>query len=107
MLQFNVVLFSHGTEFLRLLGAAVPALRRERSRPTARARPFLAATACAPPTAPVRRQRAEIRRGSPAVDSLLDAHRGVRATGRKRGSPAPVSVFELDGRHDPRRESSD
>ena len=101
MLPFNVVLFSHGTEFLRLLGAAVPLLYVANVITAYElGRAFLAAYGLRTAYQRLSADNAEIQAQlAEQLDSLLDAHREVQAAGRKLrlfSERAPISVFELD-----------
>ena len=101
MLPFNVVLFSHGTEFLRLLGAAVPLLYMANVITAYElGRAFLAAYSLRTAYQRLSADNAEIQAQlAEQLDSLLDAHREVQAAGRKLrlfSERAPISVFELD-----------
>ena len=101
MLPFNVVLFSHGTEFLRLLGAAVPLLYVANVITAYElGRAFLAAFGLRTAYQRLSADNAEIQAQlAEQLDSLLDAHREVQAAGRKLrlfSERAPISVFELD-----------
>jgi PAS domain S-box-containing protein len=101
MLPFNVVLFSHGTEFLRLLGAAVPLLYMANVITAYElGRAFLAAYGLRTAYQRLSADNAEIQAQlAEQLDSLLDAHREVQAAGRKLrlfSERAPISVFELD-----------
>jgi PAS domain S-box-containing protein len=101
MLPFNVVLFSHGTEFLRLLGAAVPLLYVANVITAYElGRAFLAAFSLRTAYQRLSADNAEIQAQlAEQLDSLLDAHREVQAAGRKLrlfSERAPISVFELD-----------
>jgi PAS domain S-box-containing protein len=103
MLPFNVVLFAHGTELFRLLGAAMPLLfianvitAYELGRVFASAFGLRSAyRRLSDDNADVQAQLAE------QLDSLLDAHREVQAYGRKLSlfsERAPIAVFEVDTR---------
>ncbi len=101
MLPFNVVLFSHGTEFLRLLGAAVPLLYVANVITAYElGRAFLAAYSLRTAYRRLSADNAEIQAQlGEQLDSLLDAHREVQAAGRKLqlfSERAPIAVFELD-----------
>ena len=101
MLPFNVVLFSHGTEFLRLLGAAVPLLYVANVITAYElGRAFLAAYSLRTAYQRLSADNAEIQAQlGEQLDSLLDAHREVQAAGRKLqlfSERAPIAVFELD-----------
>jgi PAS domain S-box-containing protein len=101
MLPFNVVLFSHGTEFLRLLGAAVPLLYVANVITAYElGRAFLAAYGLRTAYQRLSADNAEIQAQlGEQLDSLLDAHREVQAAGRKLqlfSERAPIAVFELD-----------
>jgi PAS domain S-box-containing protein len=101
MLPFNVVLFSHGTEFLRLLGAAVPLLYVANVITAYElGRAFLAAFGLRTAYQRLSADNAEIQAQlAEQLDSLLDAHREVQAAGRKLrlfSERAPIAVFELD-----------
>ncbi|HEY1290343.1 MAG TPA: ATP-binding protein [Burkholderiales bacterium] len=101
MLPFNVVLFSHGTEFLRLLGAAVPLLYVANVITAYElGRAFLAAYGLRTAYQRLSADNAEIQAQlAEQLDSLLDAHREVQAAGRKLrlfSERAPIAVFELD-----------
>ena len=103
MLPFNVVLFAHGTELFRLLGAALPLLyvanvwtAYELSRVFATAFGLRGAyRRLSSDNADIQAQLGE------QLDSLLDAHREVQAYGRKLSlfsERAPIAVFEVDPR---------
>jgi PAS domain S-box-containing protein len=101
MLPFNVVIFSHGTEFLRLLGAAVPLLYIANVITAYElGRAFLAAYGLRTAYQRLSADNAEIQAQlGEQLDSLLDAHREVQAAGRKLqlfSERAPIAVFELD-----------
>jgi PAS domain S-box-containing protein len=101
MLPFNVVLFSHGTEFLRLLGAALPLLYVANVITAYElGRAFLAAYGLRTAYQRLSADNAEIQAQlGEQLDSLLDAHREVQAAGRKLqlfSERAPIAVFELD-----------
>src|SRR2546421_1627271 len=101
MLPFNVVLFSHGTEFLRLLGAAVPLLYVANVITAYElGRAFLAAYGLRTAYQRLSGDNAEIQAQlGEQLDSLLDAHREVQAAGRKLAlfsERAPIAVFEVD-----------
>ena len=84
MLPFNVVLFSHGTEFLRLLGAAVPLLYVANVITAYElGRAFLAAYGLRTAYQRLSADNAEIQAQlAEQLDSLLDAHREVQAAGQ-------------------------
>ncbi len=101
MLPFNVVIFSHGTEFLGLLGAAVPLLYIANVITAYElGRAFLAAYGLRTAYQHLSADNAEIQAQlGEQLDSLLDAHREVQAAGRKLqlfSERAPIAVFELD-----------
>lgn len=101
MLPFNVVLFAHGTEFLRLLGAAVPLLYVANVITAYElGRAFLAAYGLRSAYQRLSSDNAEIQAQlGEQLDSLLDAHREVQAAGRKLtlfSERAPIAVFEVD-----------
>jgi PAS domain S-box-containing protein len=101
MFPFNVVLFAHGTEFLRLLGAAVPLLYVANVITAYElGRAFLAAYGLRTAYQRLSADNAEIQAQlGEQLDSLLDAHREVQAAGRKLrlfSERAPIAVFELD-----------
>jgi PAS domain S-box-containing protein len=101
MLPFNVVLFAHGTEFLRLLGAAVPLLYIANVITAYElGRAFLAAYGLRSAYQRLSSDNAEIQAQlGEQLDSLLDAHREVQAAGRKLSlfsERAPIAVFEVD-----------
>jgi PAS domain S-box-containing protein len=101
MLPFNVVIFSHGTEFLRLLGAAVPLLYIANVITAYElGRAFLAAYSLRTAYQRLSADNAEIQAQlAEQLDSLLEAHREVQAAGRKLqlfSERAPIAVFELD-----------
>ncbi|OGA38425.1 MAG: hypothetical protein A3G28_00990 [Betaproteobacteria bacterium RIFCSPLOWO2_12_FULL_68_19] len=103
MLPFNVVLFAHGTDFFRLLGAAVPLLYAANVA-TAWQLGGVFSTAFGLREAYRRLSgdNAEIQAQlGEQLDSLLDAHREVQAYGRKLSlfsERAPIAVFEVDPR---------
>jgi PAS domain S-box-containing protein len=95
------VLFSHGTEFLRLLGAAVPLLYMANVITAYElGRAFLAAYGLRTAYQRLSADNAEIQAQlGEQLDGLLDAHREVQAAGRKLqlfSERAPIAVFELD-----------
>jgi PAS domain S-box-containing protein len=103
MLPFNVVLFAHGTEFFRLLGAAVPLLYVANVW-TAYQLGRVFSTAYGLRSAYQRlsndNAQTEAQLGE-QLDSLLEAHREVQAYGRKLAlfsERAPIAVFEVDSR---------
>jgi len=101
MLPFNVVLFAYGTEFLRLLGAAVPLLYVANVITAYElGRAFLAAYGLRSAYQRLSSDNAEIQAQlGEQLDSLLDAHREVQAAGRKLtlfSERAPIAVFEVD-----------
>ena len=101
MLPFNVVIFSHGTQFLGLLGAAVPLLYVTNVITAYElGRAFLAAYGLRTAYQQLSADNAEIQAQlGEQLDSLLDAHREVQAAGRKLqlfSERAPIAVFELD-----------
>ena len=101
MLPFNVVLFAYGTEFLRLLGAAVPLLYVANVITAYElGRTFLAAYGLRSAYQRLSADNAEIQAQlAEQLDSLLDAHREVQAAGRKLSlfsERAPIAVFEVD-----------
>jgi PAS domain S-box-containing protein len=101
MLPFNVVLFAYGTEFLRLLGAAVPLLYVANLITAYElGRAFLAAYGLRAAYQRLSSDNAEIQAQlGEQLDSLLDAHREVQAAGRKLtlfSERAPIAVFEVD-----------
>jgi PAS domain S-box-containing protein len=103
MLPFNVVLLSHGTEFLRLLGAAVPLLYVANVITAYElGRAFLAAYGLRTAYQRLSADNAEIQAQlGEQLDSLLDAHREVQAAGRRLqlfSERAPIAVFEVDPR---------
>jgi PAS domain S-box-containing protein len=101
MLPFNVVLFAYGTEFLRLLGAALPLLYIANVLTAYElGRAFLAAYGLRSAYQRLSGDNAEIQAQlGEQLDSLLDAHREVQAAGRKLAlfsERAPIAVFEVD-----------
>jgi len=101
MLPFNVVLFAYGTEFLRLLGAAVPLLYIANVFTAYElGRAFLAAYGLRSAYKRLSGDNAEIQAQlGEQLDSLLDAHREVQAVARKLAlfsQRAPIAVFEVD-----------
>jgi PAS domain S-box-containing protein len=101
MLPFNVVLFAYGTEFLRLLGAAVPLLYIANVITAYElGRTFLAAYGLRSAYQRLSGDNAEIQAQlAEQLDSLLDAHREVQAAARKLtlfSQRAPIAVFEVD-----------
>ena len=101
MLPFNVVLFAYGTDFLRLLGAAVPLLYIANVITAYElGRAFLAAYGLRSAYQRLSVDNAEIQAQlGEQLDSLLDAHREVQAAGRKLtlfSERAPIAVFEVD-----------
>jgi PAS domain S-box-containing protein len=101
MLPFNVVLFAYGTDFLRLLGAAVPLLYVANVIAAYElGRAFLAAYGLRAAYRRLSSDNAEIQAQlGEQLDSLLDAHREVQAAGRKLAlfsERAPIAVFEVD-----------
>ena len=101
MLPFNVVLFAYGTDFLRLLGAAVPLLYVANVITAYElGRAFIAAYALRAAYRRLSSDNAEIQAQlGEQLDSLLDAHREVQAAGRKLAlfsERAPIAVFEVD-----------
>jgi PAS domain S-box-containing protein len=101
MLPFNFVLFAYGTEFLRLLGAAVPLLYIANVITAYElGRAFLAAYGLRSAYQRLSSDNAEIQAQlGEQLDSLLDAHREVQAAGRKLtlfSERAPIAVFEVD-----------
>jgi PAS domain S-box-containing protein len=101
MLPFNVVLFAYGTDFLRLLGAAVPLLYIANVITAYElGRAFLAAYGLRSAYQRLSGDNAEIQAQlGEQLDSLLDAHREVQAAGRKLAlfsERAPIAVFEVD-----------
>jgi PAS domain S-box-containing protein len=101
MLPFTVVLFAFGTEFLRLLGAAVPLLYVANVITAYElGRAFLAAFGLRTAYQRLSADNAEIQAQlGEQLDSLLDAHREVQAAGRKLqlfSERAPIAVFEVD-----------
>jgi PAS domain S-box-containing protein len=101
MLPFNVVLFAYGTEFLRLLGAAVPLLYAANVLAAYElGRAFTAAYGLRTAYQQLSADNAEIQAQlGEQLDSLLDAHREVQAYGRKLAlfsERAPIAVFEVD-----------
>jgi PAS domain S-box-containing protein len=103
MLPFNVVLFAHGTEFFRLLGAAVPLLYVANVFTAYQlGRVFTAAYGLRGAYKQLSGNNAEIHTQlGEQLDSLLEAHRAVEAYGRKLAlfsERAPIAVFEMDAR---------
>jgi PAS domain S-box-containing protein len=101
MLPFNVVLFAYGTDFLRLLGAAVPLLYIANVITAYElGRAFVAAYGLRSAYQRLSGDNAEIQAQlGEQLDSLLDAHREVQAAGRKLtlfSERAPIAVFEVD-----------
>ena len=101
MLPFNVVLFSHGTEFQQLLGAAMPLLYVANVI-TARelGGAFMSAYGLRTAYHRLSSDNADIQAQlGEQLDSLLDAHREVQAASRKLAlfsERAPIAVFEVD-----------
>jgi PAS domain S-box-containing protein len=103
MLPFNVVLFAHGTELFRLLGAAMPLLFVANVLTAYElARVFATAFGLRGAYRRLSGDNAEIQAQlGEQLDSLLDAHREVQAYGRKLSlfsERAPIAVFEVDPR---------
>jgi len=103
MLPFNVVLFSHGTEFFRLLGAAVPLLYAANVFTAYQlGRVFSTAYGLRGAYRKLSGDNAEIKvQLGEQLESLLEAHREVQAYGRKLAlfsERAPIAVFEVDPR---------
>ena len=101
MLPFNVVLLAFGTEFLRLLGAAVPLLYVANVITAYElGRAFVAAYGLRSAYQRLSGDNAEIQAQlGEQLDSLLDAHREVQAAARKLAlfsERAPIAVFEVD-----------
>jgi PAS domain S-box-containing protein len=101
MLPFNVVLFAYGTEFLRMLGAAVPLLYVANVIAAYElGRAFAAAYGLRSAYQRLSGDNAEIQAQlGEQLDSLLDAHREVQAAARKLtlfSERAPIAVFEVD-----------
>src|SRR5688500_18963428 len=101
LLPVDVVLFPHGTEFLRLLAAVVPLLYVAMAiTANERGRAVLAAYSLRTAYRRLSADNAEIQAQlGEQLDSLLDAHREVQAAGRKLqlfSERAPIAVFELD-----------
>jgi PAS domain S-box-containing protein len=103
MLPFNVVLFAHGTELFRLLGAALPLLYVANVLTAYElGRVFSTAFGLRGAYRRLSGDNAEIQAQlGEQLDSLLDAHREVQAYGRKLSlfsERAPIAVFEVDPR---------
>ncbi len=103
MLPFNVVLFAHGTELFRLLGAALPLLYIANVLTAYElGRVFSTAFGLRGAYRRLSGDNAEIQAQlGEQLDSLLDAHREVQAYGRKLSlfsERAPIAVFEVDPR---------
>src|SRR5919204_4485556 len=101
MFPFNVVLFSHGTEFFRLLGAAVPLLYAANVFTAYQlGRVFSTAYGLRGAYRKLSGDNAEIKvQLGEQLESLLQAHREVQAYGRKLAlftERAPIAVFEVD-----------
>src|SRR5688572_1791294 len=101
MLPFNIVLLAHGTQFQQILAAAMPLLylanvvtARELGNAFASAYALRSAyQRLSGDNADIQAQLGE------QLDSLLDAHREVRAASRKLtlfSERAPIAVFEVD-----------
>jgi len=103
MLPFNVVLFAHGTDLFRLLGAALPLLYIANVLTAYElGRVFSTAFGLRGAYRRLSGDNAEIQAQlGEQLDSLLDAHREVQAYGRKLSlfsERAPIAVFEVDPR---------
>ena len=103
MLPFNVVLFAHGTEFFRLLGAAVPLLYVANVWTAYQlGRVFTTAYGLRSAYQRLSNDNAQTQAQlGEQLDSLLEAHREVQAYGRKLSlfsERAPIAVFEVDAR---------
>ena len=103
MLPFNVVLFAHGTEFFRLLGAAVPLLYVANVWTAYQlGRVFTTAYGLRSAYQRLSNENAQTQAQlGEQLDSLLEAHREVQAYGRKLSlfsERAPIAVFEVDAR---------
>jgi PAS domain S-box-containing protein len=103
MLPFNAVLFAYGTEFFRMLGAALPLLFLANIATAWQlGRVFSSAFGLRGAYRRLSGDNAEIQAQlGEQLDSLLDAHREVQAYGRKLSlfsERAPIAVFEVDPR---------
>ena len=103
MLPFNVVLFAYGTDFFRLLGAAVPLLYFANVATAWQlGRVFATAYGLRSAYRRLSSDNAETQAQlGEQLDSLLEAHREVQAYGRKLSlfsERAPIAVFEVDPR---------
>jgi PAS domain S-box-containing protein len=103
MLPFNAVLFAYGTDFFRLLGAALPLLYIANVATAWQlGRVFSTAFGLRGAYRRLSSDNAEIQSQlAEQLDSLLDAHREVQAYGRKLAlfsERAPIAVFEVDPR---------
>jgi PAS domain S-box-containing protein len=103
MLPFNAVLFAYGTEFFRMLGAAVPLLFAANVATAWQlGRVFSSAFGLRGAYRRLSSDNAEVQAQlGEQLDSLLDAHREVQAYGRKLAlfsERAPIAVFEVDPR---------
>jgi PAS domain S-box-containing protein len=101
MLPFNVVLFAYGTEYFRLLGAAVPTLYIANVYTAYQiGRVFAAAYGLRGAYRRLWDDNAEINAQlASQLDDLLEAHRAVQAFDRKLSlfsERAPIAVFEVD-----------
>ena len=101
MLPFNIVLFAYGTDYFRLLGAAVPTLYAANVFTSYQlGRVFAAAYGLRGAYRKLWDDNAEINAQlASQLDDLLEAHHAVQAYDRKLSlfsERAPIAVFEVD-----------